>query len=392
VLENPTPDEEGIAGMVNLAIASYRAANEAWSAEVAPHAYDLEAKYTGWELERVRLTHNLRNELLRQSEWEKASAYLKAARDIQSGSAFAKTSLDDRLAQIEYLRQNPPGMVDNPEYRRWSAFRPGAMATMAEVGEDGAVGDGEWTTTLKELTADEAVVEVVNKFGDPQSAVSSMREIPAKIAKDMAGAPDGAQGIQAARGNQGDEEITIGGKAFKAHWEEWRVSHDPVSGEYTSKTWVTGAVPGGVLRVVTRGLNGTTTADELVEYGDGAIATISLRKAFPSIVGTWQEAPGVVVSIAQTNGTWKASCAYTRAGFGEVRWEMAGTISVEGKISGTLRHTLAPPDWAASQVREGELSKDHNTITGTSNWDGGSGNFTWTRTSGNAAAAGQARQ
>jgi hypothetical protein len=110
-----------------------------------------------------------------------------------------------------------------------------------------------------------------------------------------------------------------------------------------------------------------------------AAPTSQPAAAYPDISGSWQEAPGVVLQISQTNGDWQAKCSYIRPGFGEVRWEMTGTVTPEGIIKGTLHHTLAPKDFALVQTREARLSDDGNTISGTAKWDGGGNEFTWIR-------------
>lgn len=98
-----------------------------------------------------------------------------------------------------------------------------------------------------------------------------------------------------------------------------------------------------------------------------------------SIEGVWQEAPGVFVSVIQSGGQWTAHCSYSRPDATVVHWDMEGAITAEGNIQGTLIHTLAPPTWKISQVREAKLSPDANTISGTAKWDGGGDSFTWTR-------------
>jgi hypothetical protein len=103
------------------------------------------------------------------------------------------------------------------------------------------------------------------------------------------------------------------------------------------------------------------------------------RSSIPSIDGVWQEAPGILLTVTQDNGHFKAECSYARAGAGVIHWEMIGTVAADGDINSTLRHTVAPANWKLLQTRVGKLSADANTISGTATWDGGSGDFTWTR-------------
>jgi hypothetical protein len=102
-------------------------------------------------------------------------------------------------------------------------------------------------------------------------------------------------------------------------------------------------------------------------------------QAFPSIAGVWQEAAGIFVRITQSDEKWKANCSFNLPDFGEVRWQCNGTITPDGKVKGVLLHSLAPERWKQTQVREGKLSDDGNTISGTASWDNALHPFTWTR-------------
>lgn len=96
--------------------------------------------------------------------------------------------------------------------------------------------------------------------------------------------------------------------------------------------------------------------------------------SYPWIGGVWQEGPDVFIAVTQTGGTWRAQCSYTHPDAGEVRWEMDGTISHDGLMRGTLRHTKAPTGWKATQIREGRLSGGESVIAGTAKWEGGEPN------------------
>jgi hypothetical protein len=101
-----------------------------------------------------------------------------------------------------------------------------------------------------------------------------------------------------------------------------------------------------------------------------ATSASSQPSSFASIAGDWEEAQGVDLTISQTDGSWTAHCSYILPSFGEVQWEMAGTLSADRKIKGTLHHTKAPKSYLQPQIREAQLSPDGNTISGRAQWDG----------------------
>lgn len=103
----------------------------------------------------------------------------------------------------------------------------------------------------------------------------------------------------------------------------------------------------------------------------------------PSIEGIWEESPGVAVKITQDGSDWTAECHYVTKDQEQIKWVIkSGTITADGKLMAKLHHTQAPANWNMWQVREGALSEDGNTISGTESWDGGGGKFTWTRKQG----------
>lgn len=101
-----------------------------------------------------------------------------------------------------------------------------------------------------------------------------------------------------------------------------------------------------------------------------------------SIDGVWQEGPAenrILVTIVQNGGRFTADCAYRHPEFGEIRWEMKGTVSFDGEIRGRLIHTRSPEKWT-NQTRVGVLSVDGKLITGRANFDRGGGHdFVWRR-------------
>ncbi len=100
---------------------------------------------------------------------------------------------------------------------------------------------------------------------------------------------------------------------------------------------------------------------------------------YPLIAGFWWEGKRRV-AITQRQGNFTAGCAYHHPKYGEIRWEMPGTISKNGRLSGTLTHNLYPKNvgWPVVQERVGKLDVEGTTIHGHSVSDGIRRAFTWT--------------
>jgi len=144
-------------------------------------------------------------------------------------------------------------MVENPQYKSWSAFKVGTVVKM-QMNTSTKVGDMEMatkmamTTTLKELTADKAVVEMVAEMdmnGTKTAMPAQKQEIPAKVA---AGAASQPAGVTVTKKGEGDEEVAVGDKKYKCHWVENQMTSDQMEG--TSKTWTCSDVPGGMVKMV----------------------------------------------------------------------------------------------------------------------------------------------
>ena len=168
-------------------------------------------------------------------------------------------------------------MVDNPQYKHWAAFKPGAM-TKHQMTNTSNVSDKEMTTkmtttmTLKELTPEKAVIEVAAETvvnGQEMAMPARTQEIPAKVAQSAAGLPAAPPGVTVTKKGEGDEEIAVGDKKYKAHWIEYQMSSDQF--EATSKAWTAAEVPGGLLKSVTdstKPIKSKSTM-ELVEFKTG---------------------------------------------------------------------------------------------------------------------------
>lgn len=173
------------------------------------------------------------------------------------------------LAVAPALRAADGDKVDNPPYKHWAAFKPGAMATVKTTIHDMTADDPsrvdktaappgthESTThyTLKELTPEKAVVEVVtvdHEGGNLVEHAPVKITYPAKIEKKYATSvpKDKIAGFK-----EGMEDVKIGKATLKCQYAE---SAFKVEGEEsTSKQWYSNAVPGGTVKSVTKKTQG----------------------------------------------------------------------------------------------------------------------------------------
>jgi len=142
--------------------------------------------------------------------------------------------------------------VDNPAYKSWAAFKVGTAiktqtTTVMTMGEKDMTTKTTTTTTLKELTADKAVVEMVSETdmnGTKIPGTPMKVDIAAKMAKDAASQP---AGTKVTKKGEGDEEVAVGDKKYKCHWVENQTTSDQMDG--TSKVWTCPDVPGGTVKM-----------------------------------------------------------------------------------------------------------------------------------------------
>ena len=161
--------------------------------------------------------------------------------------------------------------VDNPEYQRWAAFKPGASATVRIVTDfQGGKTEMIQTTKLTSKTAAEATVETATEMqagGKTMTLPPQTRVIPAKMDKP----PEPADPVAKPKVTQGSDELTIAGKTLRCQWTETTM----VVGGQTAvtKVWQSDQVPGGQVKMVSRidGPNGSaTTTMELTAFTTGS--------------------------------------------------------------------------------------------------------------------------
>jgi hypothetical protein len=163
----------------------------------------------------------------------------------------------------------PREQVENPLYRSWAAFKKGTSVVHKSVtAADGneAVTTTTTTCTLLDRTDDHVVVEMRAKTrrydgvetDNPPERLTNPRRI---------GLPPGmtrADFEKAAGAGPAEETLKLGGKEYRTRRRTSKDRNE--AGEVFVDTWTSDAVPGGLVRSVTRTpAIGKTTTQELVE-------------------------------------------------------------------------------------------------------------------------------
>lgn len=149
----------------------------------------------------------------------------------------------------------------------WANFKVGSSATTKtttalEVGGKAMNTSTEIKQTLVELTADKAVVEVET---DAMGAKSKTKlEVP--LTASATSAIPNMPADSKVTPKQGEETITVKGKAINCKWYE--VETEQAGNKISSKTWMSSEVPGSVVKSVTKttGAASSETTLELVDY------------------------------------------------------------------------------------------------------------------------------
>lgn len=127
--------------------------------------------------------------------------------------------------------------VDNPQFKYWSACKPGSWVKMTMSMESGGQKvENEMTYKLLELKDGVAVVEVTGK-----SKVGS-QEFPIAAQKQEIKAKEPADKVKIEK--EGDEEIAVAGKKLKCHWFEFTAK----GSDRKSKAWMSMDIPGGMAK------------------------------------------------------------------------------------------------------------------------------------------------
>jgi hypothetical protein len=159
-------------------------------------------------------------------------------------------------------------LKDNPNYQVWARFKPGSSSTVTADIRDG---DGnmhiETTRTLVSVTDDEVVIKTVSKLrrkGKETTQQPISQTIKAKTDKDE---------IK----ETGDKDMDAMGKTFKCRvWDSTgpKAAEKPKPGEHKTiepgamkaTIYVSGDVPGGVVRLDGVGPNGENVTFVLTKF------------------------------------------------------------------------------------------------------------------------------
>ncbi|MBN2560732.1 MAG: hypothetical protein JXQ75_07375 [Phycisphaerae bacterium] len=151
-------------------------------------------------------------------------------------------------------------LVDSPEYKHWSQFKPGSQSVFKTVSTMmGQKSESTMTTTLKELTAEYAIVEieiVATIAGKNHTMPKQKRKVPAKVSKEEAKKQLEPEG----KIKEGKEDLEVAGKKIKTKWIEMVTKHGDSTME--SKIWTSDEVPGQVVKTLTKMKGPTTTTSE----------------------------------------------------------------------------------------------------------------------------------
>lgn len=181
-----------------------------------------------------------------------------------------------RLAAVAVLALCAPAlaaeeMVDNPAYKAWASYKPGTSVTTESTIEFGAIeGAPEGmpagfkmpkqthtsTVTLKEVTAEKAVIETtMNSARAPLgAAIKPMKtDIPAKIEKSKVDfAMVQKENVTVTNVKDGKDKVEIKSKKHDTTTKDMDVEmkEKEGTGKGHIKLWTVDAIPGGVAKMV----------------------------------------------------------------------------------------------------------------------------------------------
>ena len=124
-------------------------------------------------------------------------------------------------------------LVDNPEFKGWTAFKPGSSVTYKYNSQEGGQ-----KVTLKSVGDTEIVVETEILLNGKAAEQKRERKIPAKIAASLV----------AKDPKEGEEEIDVAGKKMKCRTRESEKKL-PSGKIATVKVWIQEEIPGMAAQV-----------------------------------------------------------------------------------------------------------------------------------------------
>jgi hypothetical protein len=139
----------------------------------------------------------------------------------------------------------------------WADFKAGSWVSMKTTVNGPAKMVTESKTTLVEKNAAKAVLEIE----------TSMMGNKTKTRTEMALGGKATQAAEVKQLASGTETITVAGKSLACKWTEFELNSGGMKG--TTKTWTSDAVPGGMVKSVTKSTMGqmkSETVSEVVAF------------------------------------------------------------------------------------------------------------------------------
>ncbi len=143
----------------------------------------------------------------------------------------------------------------------WGSFKKGSFVktktvTEMEVAGNKTKSETTSTQTLKDLTADEAIIESEMVMANVPNPIKSEAKIPLK-------APEGAKVGDAPKPKTGSEEIEVAGKKMKCDWTE---TETEINGAKTvTRVYTNHDIPGFTAKMTVKSPTMAMT-QEVVEY------------------------------------------------------------------------------------------------------------------------------
>jgi hypothetical protein len=145
--------------------------------------------------------------------------------------------------------------IDNPAYKGWAKCKPGSTVTLkSDIAAQGMTMSTETINTLKELTADKAVVDSATTMdmGGMKQTGNHSQDVPAKVEKgQQTFAPD----MKGDYKDVGNESVEVAGKKYDCKVMEFTgTGRGGVT--MTGKIWSTEQIPGGVAKMEMNAMGG----------------------------------------------------------------------------------------------------------------------------------------
>ncbi|QEL20343.1 hypothetical protein [Limnoglobus roseus] len=160
---------------------------------------------------------------------------------------------------------------ENPTYKQWAAFKPGATATVKTESEfNNMKSEVTIISKLVEVGKDKLVLETttVSKFNgmefkQPPTKQDVLKTIDLPKTPATGDKPKDKSEDPKGKTEEGTETLKVGGQDVKTKWVKYK--NKTTDGEVESQTWMSDEVPGQIVKSVTKTATVKTTM-ELTEF------------------------------------------------------------------------------------------------------------------------------